>query len=63
MLNKVMNFLRDEEGASAVEYALIAGLIAVVLVVAIGYLTDGFDTVFGNIRDTLTGADTGGTTG
>lgn len=33
MLNKMMNFLRDEEGASAVEYGLIVGLIAVAIVV------------------------------
>src|SRR3546814_19111287 len=32
MLNKVMNFLRDEEGATAIEYGLIVGLIAAVLV-------------------------------
>jgi pilus assembly protein Flp/PilA len=58
MLNKVMNFLRDEEGASAVEYALIAGLIAVVLVVAVGVLNGGFTTVFTNIKNSLTGAAT-----
>ena len=34
MMDKVMNFLRDEEGASAVEYGLIVGLIAIVIVVA-----------------------------
>ncbi|NGY05282.1 Flp family type IVb pilin [Solimonas terrae] len=58
MLNKVMNFLRDEEGASAVEYALIAGLIAVVLVAAITVLNGGFTTVFGNIANKLTTSST-----
>lgn len=58
MLNKVMNFLRDEEGASAVEYALIAGLIAVVLVAAVTVLNGGFTTVFGNIKTSLTTAPT-----
>jgi len=37
MLQKIMNFVRDEEGASAVEYGLIIGLIAVALVIILGY--------------------------
>lgn len=32
MLKKIQNFLTREEGASAVEYGLIVGLIAVVIV-------------------------------
>lgn len=39
MLKEIGNFLRDEEGASAVEYGLIVGLIAVAIIavlVAIG---------------------------
>ncbi len=32
MKNEVMKFLRDEEGATAIEYGLIAGLIAVAIV-------------------------------
>jgi len=32
MLKNVMKFLKDEEGASAVEYGLVVGLIAVALV-------------------------------
>ncbi|NDY56277.1 Flp family type IVb pilin [Desulfovibrio sulfodismutans] len=35
MLNKIMNFVRDEEGASAVEYGLLASLIAAVIVLAV----------------------------
>lgn len=33
MLKHVMKFLKDEEGASAVEYGLVVGLIAIALVV------------------------------
>lgn len=47
MLNKVMNFLRDEEGATAVEYGLIVGLIAVVLIVILGVLGGGQDNTTG----------------
>ena len=32
MFNSITRFLRDEEGATAIEYGLIAGLIAAVLV-------------------------------
>ncbi len=30
----IMNFLKDEEGVTAIEYALIAGLVAVAAIVA-----------------------------
>ncbi len=46
---------RDERGASAVEYALIAGLMAVALIIAIGVLTGGISTSFTDIASTLSG--------
>jgi pilus assembly protein Flp/PilA len=49
MLQIIKKFIKDEEGASAVEYGLIAGLIAVALVVVLGVLTDGFSDVFNYI--------------
>ena len=44
-----------QRGASAIEYALIAGLLAAILVVAISVMGDGFDTTFENIVDCMTG--------
>lgn len=41
----VQNFIKDEEGASAVEYGLVLGLIAVLIigfVIGIGDSTEGF---------------------
>jgi pilus assembly protein Flp/PilA len=35
MLNSITRFLRDEEGATAIEYGIIAGLISVVMITAI----------------------------
>jgi pilus assembly protein Flp/PilA len=32
MLKKILNFLKDEEGVTAIEYALIAVLVAIALV-------------------------------
>ena len=34
MKKMIMNFLKDEEGVTAIEYALIAGLVAVAAIVA-----------------------------
>jgi len=38
MKNAVLKFLRDEQGATAIEYGLIAGLIAAVIVTTVGQL-------------------------
>lgn len=49
MLNKIVSFIRDEEGASAVEYGLIVGLIAVVIVVILGTIGTDLNTLFTTI--------------
>ena len=59
MKSAITNFLRDEEGATAIEYGIIAGLMAVALVGIFG--TDGalrlaLDGVFGRISTALGGA-------
>lgn len=58
MLNNIAKFLRDEEGASAVEYGLIVGLIAVVLIaalVAVGGADEasGLRGLFNQVADEL----------
>ncbi|MDH6182294.1 pilus assembly protein Flp/PilA [Microbacteriaceae bacterium SG_E_30_P1] len=45
--------VRDETGATAVEYGLIVGLIAVVLVVAVAGLSGALGNMFGGIEDVL----------
>ena len=59
MLNAIKNFLRDEEGASAVEYGLIVGLIAIVIVavlIAIGGTdTTGLKGLFTDVKDCVNG--------
>jgi pilus assembly protein Flp/PilA len=54
----VTRFLKDESGATAIEYGLIAALIAVVLVGALGALGTQLDTTFGKIEDALAKAGT-----
>jgi pilus assembly protein Flp/PilA len=51
-------FIRDEEAATAIEYALIAGLIAAVVIGAIEILGPGIQGAFQNIVDTLESATT-----
>lgn len=48
-----LRFWRDEEGATAIEYGLIAGLIAVVVVGALQLLGVELTTVFGKITTAL----------
>jgi len=50
-MNQLMKFLRDEEGASAVEYGLIVGLIAIAIIVAATALGGGLDTLLGGAAD------------
>ena len=49
----VSRFLKDESGATAIEYGLIAALIAVALVAAMGFLGDGLESAFSGIQETL----------
>ncbi|WP_198970035.1 Flp family type IVb pilin [Xylophilus sp. ASV27] len=49
----ISDLLRDEEGATAIEYALIAGLIAVALVASLTALGTDLSTFFKGIGDKL----------
>jgi len=59
-LNATRRFLRDEEGVTAIEYGLIAALIAIVIVAAITLIGDGLQETFENIAACL-GQVSGGT--
>lgn len=45
--------LLEDDGASAIEYGLIAGLIAVVLITALGLTGTSLSSVFNNIAGKL----------
>ena len=53
MLEMMKKFVRDEEGVTAIEYGLIAALIAVVIVVAVGEVGENLNSVFEKVRDEL----------
>ena len=53
MSNFMTRFLKDESGATAIEYGLIAALIAVVLVSAVGAVGTSLEGTFTKISDAL----------
>ena len=54
----LVNFMRDEEGASAIEYALIAAMVAVALVAFITPIRTAVANIFTQIQNALTGTTT-----
>lgn len=53
MLKTVKNFARDESGASAIEYGLLASLIALGIVVGATALGTSLNDLFNNIAGQL----------
>lgn len=49
LLHGIRRFLREEEGANGVEYALLAGLIAIAFVVGASALGQNLNTFFSNL--------------
>jgi pilus assembly protein Flp/PilA len=52
-LNATRRFLRDEEGVTAIEYGLIAALIAVVIIGSVALVGTELDGVFDTIQGCL----------
>jgi pilus assembly protein Flp/PilA len=50
---RVRNFLSDESGVTAIEYALIASLIAVAIIATVTTVGQNVSTVFNEIGTTL----------
>jgi pilus assembly protein Flp/PilA len=46
MLNQIMRFVKEEDGATAVEYGLMVSLIAVVIITAVTAIGVNLDTKF-----------------
>jgi len=55
MLTKLMKaYVREEDGATAIEYGLIAAGIAVAIAVTVGLVGGDLDALFASIRSYLT---------
>jgi pilus assembly protein Flp/PilA len=48
-MNLISRFVRDESGATAIEYGLIAALIAVVIITVVGTVGTNLSTTFNTI--------------
>ncbi|EGB16153.1 Flp family type IVb pilin [Desulfovibrio caledoniensis] len=59
-MTKLMNLIRDEEGATAIEYGLIAALIAAGIVAATSALGDQVVSTFDYITGQMSAATTTG---
>ena len=50
-MNALVNFIKDEEGVTAIEYGLIAALIAIVIIVGVTAIGANLETTFLKIAD------------
>ena len=50
MVNQFVRFMQEEEGATAIEYGLLAALIAAVIVGTVGTLGQTVNTAFSNVN-------------
>ncbi|BAH74129.1 Flp family type IVb pilin [Solidesulfovibrio magneticus] len=53
MLTAITQFIRDEEGATAVEYGLMAALIAAVIITAVTSIGTNLTTTFNTVATSL----------
>ena len=59
MFTKLQSFYRDESGATAIEYGLIAALISVAAIAAMGAMGDSLQTLFNTVAGELDNASGG----
>ena len=65
-MKALVNFFKDEDGVTAIEYGLIAALIAVTIIAVLKLVGNGLNTIFGKVESELNsagGGDGGGGTG
>lgn len=63
MKSLVTRFIKNESGATAIEYGLIAGLLSIVIITVLGTAGTQLEAVFQRIADALEGAASGGAGG
>jgi pilus assembly protein Flp/PilA len=59
VLNAFRSMLRNDEGATLVEYSLVVALIAGVAIVIIGKLGQSINTLFGTVKTSVDSANGG----
>lgn len=53
-MERLKRFLKDEDGVTAIEYGLIAALIAVAIIAAVGFIGTNLNVIFNHIAGKLT---------
>ena len=53
LIKSIRSFIRDEDGAAAIEYGLIAALIAVVIIGAVTLVGTNLNNTFATIADNI----------
>ena len=61
MINTIKTFLSDESGATAIEYGLIAALVSVAAIAALGSLGNSLGVMFNSVATELGDAVPAGT--
>jgi len=56
MIGKIFAFVRDEDGATAIEYGLIAALVSVAAIGALTAMGNSLSTMFNTVSSALSGA-------
>ncbi len=57
MIKLIKRFAKEEDGATAIEYGLIAALIAVAIIGAVGAVGDQLTTMFQDVADAVEDPD------
>ncbi|MDX1401304.1 MAG: Flp family type IVb pilin [Kiloniellales bacterium] len=55
----IKEFLRDESGATAIEYGLIAALVSIAAIAAMGAMGNSLSNMFNTVSSELTNAQSG----
>ncbi len=56
----IQKFIKDESGATTIEYGLIAALVSVAAIIALRAMGTSLDTMFNSVATILNGAVGGG---
>jgi pilus assembly protein Flp/PilA len=56
MIGKMIAFVRDEDGATAIEYGLIAALVSVAAIGALTAMGNSLSTMFNTVSSSLSSA-------
>ncbi len=60
MITFISRFLKDDSGATAIEYGLIAALVSVAAIGALTAMGQSLNTMFGTVSSALSTATSGG---